>query len=352
MKKIIISLFLFIALGVSAQWQSGYNAAFYSICNGGEPQLIGMAYNPPPYNTNGYIAMSFDFCGSCKLEIRLTKLNQYGLNEVDLNQADYKPISNTATADFIDNDGQHYTNPIPLGPIKTEVVDGHNIWLYQLDLSNINEVQKLTYIRIPVAGGGYQQFIFSNNRIIPGNNKDNMDFAIAGPVCKGDCLNMRDLIPNLFDNNYASKASIVSLGCGADAQTGEYLNNEQICFNEVGAYTMCATIKDACGEKNITKTVEVKDCAIKVNCQQCCSYIQNRNITIQFNPLTRSYYLSSPMGEMTPCGDGYFEITYADGTKSYASGSYILGDFAGNVTTICYKVINCPECTIPCVNVR
>lgn len=337
MKKIILLLFTILSLCANATLEKLY---VYVKCDGHDPVSIydpGLAVGQ---DDNRYdLFPCRKICGSCKLEFRIG--DNTGSDWIAYHNPNSILNALSSTGNFIDVQG-------------TKVIrDG--LTYMSFDLTNLKKNTKLyIFVDFKSSLGAISDKVVKLYclEITDPNSKDNITLD-SRQICKGDCLPIGSLIsPN--DN-----VDITSFGCGANplvpsggmGWTTLHANEE--CFNEVGYFPICAIVKDACGEKKINGVIEVIDCPETSNCQACCTYIQNNGIGIAVTGYGQNsiYHLSGQLGSQTPCGMGYFEITFADGSK-ITSNDNTVGPFPQKVSKVCYKIPGCYECAPACLYVE
>lgn len=324
MKKILLLLFVLIAMESFAIKNRVY---VYQNCNGvrGNPIFVG----DDATDYNYYAIGCFDLCKGCKLEITML--------------------------DFSGNPGYTPKGPNSRLTWSTDGVIGYDIYgglieengikYASFDISNI-PIGAEFYIKM---GTTRLEFRQDCNKFIPANNKDNIEFGNKS-ICKGVCLHISDLIPNILNPDFSPKADVISYGCGTNPTVplngNRNINYNQVCFNDVGTFPLCATVKDACGEKIITGSIEVTECDVDGNpiyCKSCCasinSTVSNLGSWYSFGKLTIP---TSIFG----CGIVDYQIFFADGTSIFARGSGQVNLGGKKPISICILPLNCPSCQV------
>lgn len=331
-------------------------AHFYMNC-GGERTYLGQSSILP---SNG---PCLKLCASCTLEIAIFQVTTHNPDGrwVPIRWLDFFSPQGPTTIRFYNDNTQNYeeVSTTTSNVSYTDPITGQEIQRYSFDLSSLGGVTRIGNIKITTLDGTTQGFDFNDCVEItdPANMNDvqveNMQ------ICKGDCLPLSQIVSN------TNIGRIVSFGCGPnpiEPATGtggpDHLNGMVECFHETGNFPLCFTVKNGGCKKDITGFVEVVECESLVNCQACCNYVQQQNIHISFGQSNAPffnpdyYFLSTPIGSLSACGAGYFEVTFTDGTKTNINGEPIAGPFPKKVKKICYKLLGCPECAPGCLNVE
>lgn len=353
MKK--ITLFVLLLFGFLTKVFAIDYAYYYMNCDGVRTEL------GKSFMTGGELGPCLKLCSGCKLEIAiyqvpasapprwipLLNIQDYRVNSTSPNSIlnYYDDITGTRKEISVNAEIIRYEDPITGDFVN---------YRYSIDFSNLSSgVSRIGNIAINTKTG---QLGFNFNDCVTITHPSILDDVQAGnlQICKGECLKLNQIVSN------TSVGGIISFGCGPDpllAFSGlggpGNLNDHKPCFNEIGHFPLCFKVKNGGCSKDITGVIEVIDCPETSNCQACCTYIQNNGIGIAVTGYGQNsiYHLSGQLGSQTPCGMGYFEITFADGSK-ITSNDNTVGPFPQKVSKVCYKISGCYECAPACLYVE
>jgi hypothetical protein len=261
---------LLIALLLAIQNLSSKGVTFhiYQNCNGIRTHL-GTA------NTNPDFIATFtgciNICSDCDLEISHETISGVPLN-----------ISNNPNK-LSDPNFQYFDLIFGWGNAERtlieETIDGNKKTIVRFNLSEIKTSVNFGWMYIDGC-----RINFNCLKIDHSNNKDGINIADK-EICLGDCFYLRDLIKNndMIDpltGNTVMKANPdkdwIKIGDeyiyrGFEASVLEKL----YCPTKPGKFEIKTTVKDACGEKEISGFLTVKDCTPFNNCEQCCGNFLN-----------------------------------------------------------------------------
>jgi hypothetical protein len=167
------------------------------------------------------------------------------------------------------------------------------------------------------------------------NNKDNISITDK-EICLNDCFYLRDLIKNndLIDpltgntviktnpNKDWFKFGDEEVYRGFQASVLDYL----YCPTKPGKFEIKTTVKDACGEKEISGFLTVKDCY----CDECCELI-NSYSNKEHNEDINNIFIKCPTAE----------IKYLDNNLTIISKNFI-SKYKNNPYTI--SIPSCNNC--------
>lgn len=330
MKKII--LLLFVSAISFASFAANPHISIYIDCGDG-PKLYNLIPKPLYSNTSGYIEGYFNdltICHSCKITYKITG-SMEGHEEI-----------------FTYNNNRAYFE------------DGTFIYFDYATDFNAFSGKSIKSLYTSGTSGVYGfpgiMLHFNNLNILPSTSKDKIQIDNK-QICKGACPTIGSLVtPN-------DKVDIVSYGCGLPPLVPSGIhgwntlhNNAPECFNEVGSFPICITVKDACGIKELRKNIEVVDCSIKIeqwpvtNCETCCSNVFN--MTTDLKNLM-GFNKNRIFGDITArkygCAEGHFEVTFADGTSLGFTGNYD-NNTGKKIVKLCYK-LSCNLCPEVCIDI-
>ncbi|MBL7788400.1 MAG: hypothetical protein JNL75_01045 [Chitinophagales bacterium] len=345
MKKLFLTLvgFLFVSnLPCQLQLEHGHNWIFYMNC-GGKITTISSGFAGGGTGTN--ISKCFDICANCKLEFRFVKYNQNtGIVSDMLPSTDplYIPHSSSYISYYSDVPNEYENIITPIKIVDGEDTNGESIQLYSIDFTNINKarnINKIVFNTNFVDGGGFRaryELGFNCFRVIPVSNLDDLTIRNI-QICKGDCVSQEDILGGIKTDDRGVQTAVTTFSncSGSDIIS--------FCFNNVGSFPICATVKDACGVKNLTGNINVIDCTNGLNCETCCNLMNNiTSITIG------NWFLGGNLmlpDEFFGCGPLDVYIYFSDGTSIVARGSGLVNLGGKTITSICFvPALGCNSC--------
>lgn len=346
MKKMILFALLIISVHLNATL---YFVELYSKCGDEDPVRITLpiqqTQSAPPID-NGTLGNRFiggglgeleftigdclTLCKGCKLLVKIGREEPLGYYDFIKDHEITNGAYHTVDGEIM---GSLYVDP------KT------NINFISFDLNQMNTVSESDYIDID----GVPIFL-PCVKIVNADNKDNI--AIENrTICKGDCLKMNEIIGNLSNADGTDRADAVSYGCDPNSVMTptpypfpeKNLNEKIICFNQEGVFPICATVKDACGEKVITGVIEVKDCIDGKDCESCCNFLNSLTPEIISSWFTLGNLVLPT--DFFACGVVDVYIYFSDGTSIVARGSGLVNLNGKSVTDICFiPAFGCNGC--------
>lgn len=317
MKKMLLLFFSTINFALFAA--SPYISLYIDCGNG--PVL----YNPipmPMYSNSGYIEAFFNnitICENCKISYKITG-SMAGHDEIFT-------YNNNSRVYFDNGD--------------------YEIFNYTADFSAFSS-KSITAIYTAGTSGnnGFPGVMihFNNLKILTPDSKNNISMD-SKQVCKGTCLRMDEII-NFRSPDGTPKADVGNFvingasDCDLIGGTPQHpnFNNDNICFNELGTFSICAKVKDACGIKELRAVYKVVECDENgdevTDCTRCCDAIISKLSSIKskgFSVFSDIYILDfNELGLL--CGDIRIEMELADGS-SIGINSTILESLNGVVKT-------------------